>query len=46
VFYMLVPGLLGGIVASLWLIFRGALGVFGHRDAETRTRPKAPRSQQ
>jgi hypothetical protein len=39
-FYVIVSGTLCGTAASLWLIVRGALGVFG------RTRPKAPSRRQ
>ena len=43
-FYVIGPGLVGGLAASLWLIVRGALGVFGGGSdrTATRTRRKAP----
>ena len=31
IMYVIVPVILFGIVASLWLIVRGAIGVFGQR---------------
>ena len=39
-FYVIVPGMVSGVVGSFWLIIKGALGLFG------RTRPKEPSRQQ
>jgi len=31
IFYVIAPLMLCGVVASLWLIIKGAIGVFGHK---------------
>jgi hypothetical protein len=36
-FYVIVPMMFSGTLASLWLIVKGAMGLFGHTGA------KAPR---
>jgi hypothetical protein len=44
-FYVIAPGLLVGIAASVWLIVRGAWGLFGggsDQEAGTRIRRKTP----
>jgi hypothetical protein len=40
VFYVIAPVMLCGVLACLWLIIRGALGIFGQTPQEVRRTPR------